>query len=265
VRRYRKYVFGWLADVFGNFRRLPTVVRRLPPAVRRLPPAVVYVRDLPPRLVRKYLLPTERIVTAVRMHPMAIIVPGILILAGLAFASFVATEAAAGSAGLIKLIWVLWAVLAAWQGWKIATWWRRYFVVTENRLMLITSLLDTDVGMMPLAKVTDMRLRVSSFGRLFGYGEFIVESAGQDQALSRVPFVPYPSQMYQQILSLIFEKKPPGGGEPEPEEPPGPEEPPEPPGYPPEPQVPTGPARRPTWPWRPGEEPPESPGDDPGF
>jgi hypothetical protein len=39
---------------------------------------------------------------------------------------------------------------------------------------------------------------------MFGYAEFIVESAGQEQALSRIRFVPYPSQLYQEILSLIF-------------------------------------------------------------
>ena len=74
-------------------------------------------------------------------------------------------------------------MLAVWRGWKVATWWRRYFVVTENWLMLITSLLDTDVGMMPLAKVTDMRLHRTTLGHALGYAEFVIESAGQDQAL----------------------------------------------------------------------------------
>jgi Bacterial PH domain len=77
--------------------------------------------------------------------------------------------------------------------------------------MLITSLVDTDVGMMPLAKVTDMRLHQSTFGQALGYADFIVESAGQDQALSRINFVPYPSQMYQEILALIFSPRRSGG------------------------------------------------------
>jgi len=146
------------------------------------------------------------------MHPIAVISPVIVILAGAVAAGFV-TEVAvrSGSVRVAGVIWVLWAVLAVWQGWKVATWWRRYFVVTENRLMLITSLLDTDVGMMPLAKVTDMRLHQTTFGQALGYAEFIVESAGQDQALSRINPVPYPSQMYQEILSLIFSPKPRGG------------------------------------------------------
>jgi hypothetical protein len=172
---------------------------------------VVYV-NVSPRLVRKYLLPTEKIVISVRMHPIAVISPVIVILAGAVAAGFVTGIAArSGSAGVAGVIWVLWGVLAVWQGWKVATWWRRYFVVTENRLMLITSLVDTDVGMMPLAKVTDMRLHQSTFGQALGYADFIVESAGQDQALSRINFVPYPSQMYQEILALIFSPRRSGG------------------------------------------------------
>jgi hypothetical protein len=197
VNRWFANVRRWLADAGRSF------VQRSSASARRVPSRVVYV-DVPPRLVNKYLLPSEKIVTAVRMHPIAVISPVIVILAGALVAGFVTESAAqAGNVGGTPIIWILWAVLAVWQGWKVATWWRRYFVVTENRLMLITSLLDTDVGMMPLAKVTDMRLHQTTFGHTLGYAELIVESAGQDQALSRVNFVPYPSQMYQEILSLI--------------------------------------------------------------
>ena len=165
---------------------------------------ITYVPQLPSRAVYKYLMPTERVVIAVRMHPAAIISSVLLILGGAILAGLL-TGAAHGNGGLVLAIWLLWGVLFVWQGWKVATWWRRYFVVTENRLMLITSFVFTDVAMMPLAKVTDMRLRESIFGRMLHYGEFIVESAWQEQALSRIRFVPYPSQMYQDILSLPFQ------------------------------------------------------------
>jgi membrane protein YdbS with pleckstrin-like domain len=258
--------------------------------IRRLPPRVVYVPDLPPKVVDKYLMPSERIVTTVRMHPIAIFAPVILILAGLFVAVFVTRSAHPGSGGFVGFIWILWGVLVAWQGWKIVTWWRRYFVVTENRLMLITSLIVADVGMMPLAKVTDMRLHQGSLGRALGYATFIVESAGQEQALSRIEFVPYPSSMYQEILALIFPKRPAAAGPqgppgpppgspwgptgpsgPPPGSPEGPTEPPS--GSPQEPQEaqeaqdPTEPPPpdRPSWPSGPGWEPPDRPGDDPGF
>ena len=206
---------------------------------------ITYAPQLPARAVDKYLMPTERVVTAVRMHPAAIIRPVLWILGGAVLAGLLA-GAAHGNGGLVLAIWLLWGVLFVWQGWKIAIWWRRYFVVTENRLMLVTSLVFTDVAMMPLAKVTDLRLSESIVGRMLRYGEFIVESAGQEQALSRVRFVPYPSQIYQEILSLIFPGKPAAAG----------------------PQGPPG-ASGPSWPGIPlrgsGGGSSDRPGDDPGF
>ena len=58
--------------------------------------------------------------------------------------------------------------------------------------------------MMPLSKVTDMRFERSPVGRLFGYGTFIVESAGQEQALHTVDHLPYPEQLYIEVCGLIF-------------------------------------------------------------
>ena len=217
------------------------------------------VPELPSAVVNEYLMPTERVVTAVRMHPVSVLGPALIILLSTIVAGIMTSD------GASAVIWLIWLALFVWQGWKIAVWWRKYFAVTENRLMLITRLIDTDVGMMPLAKVTDMRMRQSTFGRLLGYGVFIVESAGQEQALSRIRYVPYPAQMYQEILSLIFPRRPAAGGSPGPQGPPGP-----PPQGPPGPQGPSGPERPPTgptrspgptWPWAgPEQVPPERPG-----
>ncbi len=234
--------------------RQPVIYRKF--VVQR----ITNVPQLPPRAVYKHLMPSERVVTAVRMHPLAAIIPVFLILGGTILAGLL-TMAAHSGGGLV-VIWLLWGVLFAWQGWKVATWWRRYFVVTENRLMLVTSLVFTDIAMMPLAKVTDMRLRESALGRMLGYGEFIVESAGQEQALSHIRFVPYPSQIYQEILSLIFPKKPAAAGS---QRPPGPAGPPGPQGPPGRARWPSGPS----WPGNPSRRPDggdsERPGDDPGF
>jgi hypothetical protein len=205
--------------------------------------------QLPPRAVHKYLMPNERVVSTVRMHPAAIISSVLLILGGAILAGLV-TAAAHGNHGLVLVIWLLWGVLFVRQGWKMAIWWRRYFVVTENRLMLLTSLLFTNVEMMPLAKVTDLRLRESIFGRMLRYGEFIIESAGPEQALRRIKFVPHPSQIYLDILSLTFPEKPAAAGH---QGPPG-----------------LAPGQSgPSWPGNPSRRPDrgssERPGDDPGF
>jgi membrane protein YdbS with pleckstrin-like domain len=200
---------------------------------------IITVRRLPPR-VREYLMPTEEVVVSVRMHPMAVVRSLILILGGLAAALLLIGVIGPPSRNVIL---ILWAILLAWQGWKIVNWWYRYFVITENRLMLIEGIFEKSVGMMPLGKVTDMRLEQSVIGRMFGYAAFVLESAGQEQALSRIPFLPYPTSLYQEVLSLIFPGRPPAAKPPGPREPPGPQEPPSPPVAP--------------WPRRPG--------DDPGF
>jgi len=64
---------------------------------------------------------------------------------------------------------------------------------------LTTGLVIRKVNMMPLTKVTDMRFQRPTMGRILGYGEFILESAGQDQALNKVDHLPYPEQLYLEV------------------------------------------------------------------
>ena len=58
--------------------------------------------------------------------------------------------------------------------------------------------------MMPFIKVTDMSYHRTVPGRIFGYGEFILESAGQEQALRKVEWVPHPDATYRIICAEIF-------------------------------------------------------------
>ena len=44
-------------------------------------------------------------------------------------------------------------------------------------------------------------------GQLLGFGEFVVESAGQDQALRHIEYLPYPEQLYLEVCGLIFKEK----------------------------------------------------------
>jgi uncharacterized membrane protein YdbT with pleckstrin-like domain len=82
-----------------------------------------------------------------------------------------------------------------------------YFIVTSHRMILTEGLITRKVGMMPLAKVTDMSFQRCFMGRLFGYGTFVLESAGQDQALSTVDHIPYPEQLYLEVCGLLFPSK----------------------------------------------------------
>jgi len=160
-----------------------------------------------PASVNRYLLPHERQVITVHQHPAVLIVPILQVLVGLAIAGWLSNSVAHGNGIVILVIWVLWGIVFLRLVVKVVEWVKTYFVVTSQRMLLSTGLVTHKVNMMPLTKVTDMSFQRTATGRLLGYGEFIVESAGQDQALSNVKFLPYPEQLYLEVCGLIFKDK----------------------------------------------------------
>jgi membrane protein YdbS with pleckstrin-like domain len=155
-----------------------------------------------PAAINKYLLPREVQVATVRQHPAVLIPASALTLAGLLLAGVLAATVVHGIAAVV--MWVAWLLLLLRLIWKVMNWSVDYFVVTTERLLLTWGFLTRRVNMMPLTKVTDMSFKRSFPGRLLGYGEFIVESAGQDQALRNVEFIPYPEQLYLLICGMLF-------------------------------------------------------------
>lgn len=163
-----------------------------------------------PAAVYRVLLPHERRVITVRFHPAILIRPVAETLGGLALAGLISTIAHLETSVLLA-VWLAWLVLVIRLLFRIYQWLEDYFVVTSARLLLATGVFSKKVNMMPLTKVTDMRFERSLTGRVFGYGTFIVESAGQDQALRNINHLPYPEQLYIEVCGLIF--KDPGSGD----------------------------------------------------
>jgi uncharacterized membrane protein YdbT with pleckstrin-like domain len=163
--------------------------------------------DTVPTSVNKYLLPHERQVITVRQHPAVLIRPIVEALVGLAVAGFLSDTLASSNDAVIWVIWGLWGLLLIRLAAKIFEWSVNYFVVTSQRMLLATGIVTRKVNMMPLGKVTDMSFQRSTLGRILGYGEFILESAGQDQALRIVDHLPYPEQLYLEVCGLIFKGK----------------------------------------------------------
>jgi uncharacterized membrane protein YdbT with pleckstrin-like domain len=160
--------------------------------------------DTAPASVNRYLLPHEHQVITVRKHPAVLVVPIGLALAGLVLAGVLSTSIARNSNLGLEVIWWAWAILLLYLIWRVINWSVDYFVVTSRRILETSGVLTRKVAMMPLSKVTDMSFQRSAVGRLFGYGQFIVESAGQDQAMRSVDHIPYPEQLYLEVVGLIF-------------------------------------------------------------
>jgi uncharacterized membrane protein YdbT with pleckstrin-like domain len=157
-----------------------------------------------PAAVNRYLLPNEQQVITVRRHPAVLIGPSVLALAGLLAAGVLTATVLHGNQALVTVVWIAWLVLFGRMIWKAINWAVDFFVVTSHRILLTSGVLTRKVAMMPLTKVTDMSFQRSFAGRLLGFGEFIVESAGQDQALRNIDHIPYPEQLYLEVCGMLF-------------------------------------------------------------
>jgi uncharacterized membrane protein YdbT with pleckstrin-like domain len=167
--------------------------------------------DTVPASVNRFLLPHERQVITVHQHPAVLIRPIFEVLVGLAIAGWLTVAVAKNNGVAVLVIWVLWGIVFLRLVIKVIEWGETYFVVTSQRFLLATGLVTRKVNMMPLSKVTDMSFQRSAMGRILGYGEFILESAGQDQALNKVDHLPYPEQLYLEVCGLIFKDTGDGG------------------------------------------------------
>ena len=153
--------------------------------------------------VGRYLLRSEHREFVTRRHWMALAATFLLFLGFLllgllllvAFREHPQGETFAVFFLIFSVLWFLWYVL---------DWYFEEIIVTNRRVLLITGVLTRKVGIMPLIKVTDLTFEQTITGRTFGYGTFIIESAGQDQALSRIEFLPKPLRHYRQISALLF-------------------------------------------------------------
>jgi len=152
----------------------------------------------------RYLLPNEDCVAMVRRHPAVLLPASAYAVAGLLAAFILSATLLRGHTTLILIIWGLWGVLMVRLIWQAINWAVDYFVITSKRILLTSGVFTRSVAMMPLSKVTDMSFRRSLAGRLLGYGEFVVESAGQDQALRTIDHIPYPEDLYRRVCDEIF-------------------------------------------------------------
>jgi uncharacterized membrane protein YdbT with pleckstrin-like domain len=165
-------------------------------------PGFLAVRDVDPHHLEKYLLPQEEQTVTIRRHPAMLLRYllesfGALILAGV-------LTAVISGATAVTVVWVLWLMVVSRLAFKVFEWSDEFFAVTNVRVMLVHGIVTRRVDMMPLSKVTDLTVDRTIMGRMLGYGTIVLESAGQDQALSKVEFVPEPETIYLDISAVAF-------------------------------------------------------------
>jgi membrane protein YdbS with pleckstrin-like domain len=160
----------------------------------------------PSDLVRRYLFPTEKFRGEWRRHWIHLIKRlslGVIATFVLGYLSGYFAKKNVPSA--LTILVIIWIAVMSWVLWSVAEWYYDRFVLTNKRVMLIEGILSRNVAMMPLARVTDMKYTQSPLGRVLGYGNFELESAGQEQALRNVPNLPNPTDLYLQVVEEMYE------------------------------------------------------------
>jgi len=170
-------------------------------------PATLAVPDVPSQLSARYLFPTEKYRGEWRrhwIHLMPVVMVGVLatFIGGYAIGMLGRTSTAEVAVTIVVILYLL---ALSWAAWKIADWYFDRFILTNKRVMVISGIITRKVAMMPLLRVTDMKYEQSPLGRMMNYGTFVMESAGQDQALREVKHLPDPNELYLQICEEMYE------------------------------------------------------------
>ncbi|GAA3393215.1 PH domain-containing protein [Cryptosporangium minutisporangium] len=177
----------------------PTAAPAPPPPPRPYRPQLE-----PTRHVAQYLFDSERYCGEWRRHWIHVIRWLLALAAGTLLLGYLvgAMQNVPYVAGAATLLWL--ALLIA-AGYKIGDWYFDKFVLTDKRVMLIEGIVTRKVAMMPLARVTDMAYQQSPLGRVLNYGTFVLESAGQDQALREIAPLPYPNELYLLFCQVMYD------------------------------------------------------------
>jgi len=153
--------------------------------------------------VNKLLARNERVVEETRRHWAAGFWPSVL--AFITLLLVLILDSLVSLTEPVQLVlWLSWFAVLGYLIWRWLEWSMNWFVITDRRFMLAYGVLDRQVGMMPLPKVTDMRYERTLMGRLLGYGKFVLESAGQEQALSTINYLPDSDRLYVKVCDLLF-------------------------------------------------------------
>ncbi len=165
------------------------------------------VRRRGPRLHRelaKYIVPGERVLLSVRRHWFSLAHEIAYVAIALFFAITIDIAAPANGRLLSDVAWFAFWGSSAWLLWNYLNWRNDYFVASDKRFLLFYGFIRRKVAMMPLVKVTDLTFDRPLIGRMLGYGHFVLESAGQEQALAHIGMIPDADHNYRLICSELF-------------------------------------------------------------
>jgi len=151
----------------------------------------------PPGDVDRYLLPHEQEVITVRLHP-AVLLPWAAAAAGGLLVAIIIGALPHADQFEQLLVRLLAAFLFLQFLLAMGRWAVRYFVVTSQRMLVISGLFHRRTEMWPLIDVRGITLERSAYSRIGGYGSLVIGGR------TFIDYIPYPEQIYLEICRLIY-------------------------------------------------------------
>lgn len=165
----------------------------------------LYVRTEPPDYLAQRLIETEEVIFATRLHSIRIL-PRVLLWLGSVLLAIIVTFAVPDGAILVSApLWILVSPAAfCYMFIRLWNWTSEWYIATNARMIHVRVFLFTDDKLQPMSQVTDLTHKVEFWGEVFGYGTFIFETAGQNQAFDKLPFVPQSHRLYRELMRAKF-------------------------------------------------------------
>lgn len=175
---------------------------------RELPSDMASGEQQPSKVVSNYLFGSERFRGEWRKHWLSLWKQILAAALSPFIVGYLGGVLASVSPTALQILLLLWLLLLTWVMWGVADWYYDRFVLTNRRIMEVSGIVTRRVAMMPLGRVTDMAYVQGVIGRMLNFGTFIIESAGQDQALREIKTLPRPNALYLLLCDEMY-----GGGE----------------------------------------------------
>jgi hypothetical protein len=148
------------------------------------------------------LLPHEQEQIVVHRHGAILISPAVAVLFGLALAGLASSLPVLDGYPLLA-IWLAWTLLLLRLFRRVIKWLPDHFVVTSERIMVVSGILARDVAMIPFSQLLNVSYRAQ-----FGFGTLTLAVDDELEPFWEIDFLPYPEQLCLEILELAADYLP---------------------------------------------------------
>lgn len=159
-----------------------------------------------PKELQSKLAATEVSILGGQIHEARMIEPVLTTLAAFMAMVILVPRAPEGSSAIPNLFILAFFVAVIRLAWQYFIWGHNLIFFTGYRIIYVSGIFTRNIAMIPVGKVTDMGYLKTLPGQALNYGKFVIESAGQVQALREINFVPEPDDTYRYLQNLIFGK-----------------------------------------------------------